>query len=306
MLFRSGLGAYAAGMYHLLTHGAFKALLFLGCGSVIIALHHEQDMRRMGGLKDKLPVTYWTFVVGSLALAGFPLTAGFFSKDDLLVSAWSSGSLGQVLTILGLLTALMTAFYSFRLVFVTFWGASRVDPHHAGHIHEPAQTVTVPLIVLAVLSVVTGYLGIPSFLEPVFSTGGEHAGGHGAAGVGVMLAATLMGLTGIAGAYYMYVLNPHLPDRLAQQWKSLYEGSLHKWYVDEAYDRLFVRPTFTAAAELWKRVDVAVIDGAVNGVARAIALGGWLLRLVQSGQTQHYALAMALGLAVIMTMFVIF
>ncbi len=306
MVMACGLGAYAAGMYHLLTHGAFKALLFLGCGSVIIALHHEQDMRRMGGLKDKLPVTYWTFVVGSLALAGFPLTAGFFSKDDLLVSAWSSGSLGQVLTILGLLTALMTAFYSFRLVFVTFWGASRVDPHHAGHIHEPAQTVTVPLIVLAVLSVVTGYLGIPSFLEPVFSTGGEHAGGHGAAGVGVMLAATLMGLTGIAGAYYMYVLNPHLPDRLAQQWKSLYEGSLHKWYVDEAYDRLFVRPTFTAAAELWKRVDVAVIDGAVNGVARAIALGGWLLRLVQSGQTQHYALAMALGLAVIMTMFVIF
>jgi NADH-quinone oxidoreductase subunit L len=140
MMMACGLGAYAAGMYHLLTHGAFKALLFLGCGSVIIALHHEQDMRHMGGLKDKLPVTYWTFVVGSLALAGFPLTAGFFSKDDLLVSAWSSGSLGQFLTVLGLITALMTAFYSFRLVFVTFWGPSRVDHHHASHVHEPSPS----------------------------------------------------------------------------------------------------------------------------------------------------------------------
>src|SRR5438128_6134455 len=136
MMMACGLGAYAAGIFHQLTHGAFKALLFLGCGSVIIALHHEQDMRKMGGLKDKLPVTYWTFVVGSLALAGFPLTSGFFSKDNLLVSAWSAGLLGQFLTVLGLVTALMTAFYSFRLVFVTFWGPSHVDPHHAAHIHE--------------------------------------------------------------------------------------------------------------------------------------------------------------------------
>ena len=162
-------------MYHLLTHGAFKALLFLGCGSVIIALHHEQDMRRMGGLKDKLPVTYWTFLVGSLALAGFPLTAGFFSKDDLLISSWSAGPLGQVLTICGLLTAGLTAFYSFRLVFVTFWGPSHVDPHHAGHIHEPSTTMTAPLMVLAVLSIVAGYLGIPAFLEPVFHGNGAAA-----------------------------------------------------------------------------------------------------------------------------------
>jgi NADH-quinone oxidoreductase subunit L len=306
MVMACGLGAYASGMYHLLTHGAFKALLFLGCGSVIIALHHEQDMRHMGGLKDKLPVTYWTFVVGSLALAGFPLTAGFFSKDDLLVSAWSSGPLGQVLTIFGLLTALMTAFYSFRLVFVTFWGPSRVDPHHAKHIHEPSRTITTPLLILAGFSILTGYLGIPSFLEPVFSSGHEGEGHHGAAGPGIMIVATVMGLIGIAAAYYVYVLNPHLPDRFAQQWKSLYQGSLNKWYVDEAYDRAFVRPTFTAASELWKQVDVTVIDGAVNGVARAIAWGGWLLRLVQSGQTQHYALAMALGAVVIFTMFVFF
>jgi len=303
MIMACGLGAYASGMYHLLTHGAFKALLFLGCGSVIIALHHEQDMQRMGGLKDKLPVTYWTFVVGSLALAGFPLTSGFFSKDDLLISAWSAGPLGQFLTILGLVTALMTAFYSFRLVFVTFWGPSHVDPHHAGHIHESPKTMTLPLIILAMLSIVTGYLGIPEFLGPMFET---HAGGaahEGGAGISIMIVATAMGLIGIAGAYYVYVLNPTLPDRFARQWQSLYRGSLNKWYVDEAYDRAIVRPTFYAATELWKRVDVNVVDGAVNGVARAIAWGGWLLRLLQSGQAQHYALGMALGAVVLVTMF---
>ena len=305
MVMACGLGAYSAGMYHLLTHGAFKALLFLGCGSVIIALHHEQDMRHMGGLKDKLPVTYWTFLVGSLALAGFPLTAGFFSKDDLLVSSWSAGPLGQVLTICGLVTAGLTAFYSFRLVFVTFWGKSHVDPHHAGHVHEPSTTMTAPLMVLAVLSIVAGYLGIPAFLEPVFH--GEGAGAHheGSAALDIMALATLMGLTGIGAAYYLYVLNPGLPDRLAQQWRAAYELSLHKWYIDEAYDRSFVRPTLSAAQGLWKHVDVAIIDGAVNGVARAVAWGGWLIRLTQSGQTQHYALGMTLGAVVILTVYLL-
>ncbi len=306
MTMACGLGAYTAGIYHLLTHGAFKALLFLGCGSVIIALHHEQDMRRMGGLRERLPVTYWTFVVGSLALAGFPLTAGFFSKDDLLVSAWSSGPLGQVLTILGLLTALLTAFYSFRLVFVTFWGSSRVDPHHAELVREPSRTMTVPLLILAILSILTGYLGIPSFLDPVFSAEEGGPPHHGGTAYGIMAAATLMGLLGIAGAYYVYVANPGLPDRLARQWQMAYRLSLNKWFVDEVYDRLFVSPTFAAANGLWQRVDVAVIDGAVNGVARAIAWCGWLLRLLQSGQTQHYALGMALGVVVILTVFLIF
>ncbi|ULA61406.1 MAG: NADH-quinone oxidoreductase subunit L [Nitrospira sp.] len=305
MVMACGLGAYSAGMYHLLTHGAFKALLFLGCGSVIIALHHEQDMRHMGGLKDKLPVTYWTFLVGSLALAGFPLTAGFFSKDDLLVSAWSAGPLGQVLTICGLVTAGLTAFYSFRLVFVTFWGKSHVDPHHAGHVHEPSTTMTAPLMVLAVLSIVAGYLGIPAFLEPVFHGEGTGAHHEGSAALGIMAVATLMGLTGIGAAYYLYVLNPGLPDRLAQQWRAAYELSLHKWYIDEAYDRSFVRPTLSAAHGLWKHVDVAIIDGAVNGVARAVAWGGWLIRLTQSGQTQHYALGMTLGAVVILTVYLL-
>ncbi|MCC6966957.1 MAG: NADH-quinone oxidoreductase subunit L [Nitrospira sp.] len=305
MVMACGLGAYSAGMYHLLTHGAFKALLFLGCGSVIIALHHEQDMRHMGGLKDKLPVTYWTFLVGSLALAGFPLTAGFFSKDDLLVSSWSAGPLGQVLTICGLVTAGLTAFYSFRLVFVTFWGKSHIDPHHAGHVHEPSTTMTAPLMVLAVLSIVAGYLGIPAFLEPVFHGEGGEAHHEGGAALGIMALATLMGLTGIGAAYYLYVLNPGLPDRLAHQWRAAYELSLHKWYIDEAYDRSFVHPTLSAAHGLWKHVDVAVIDGAVNGVARAVAWGGWLIRLTQSGQTQHYALGMTLGAVVILTVYLL-
>ena len=254
----------------------------------------------MGGLKNKLPVTYWTFVIGSLALAGFPLTAGFFSKDALLLSSWMSGGLGQVLTVLGLLTAMMTAFYSFRLVFVIFWGESRVDPHHAAHIHEPSKTMTVPLLIFAVLSILAGYIGIPEFLAPAFP--GSDSGGHheGPAAMGIMMAATAMGIIGIAAAYFVYVKSPGLPDRLAGQWQTLYQLSLNKWYVDEAYDRTVVEPTLRLADRLWKWVDVWVIDGAVNGVARAVAWGGWVTRLLQSGEAQNYALAMTVGAVVIL------
>jgi NADH-quinone oxidoreductase subunit L len=306
MVMACGLGAYTAGMYHLLTHGAFKALLFLGCGSVIIALHHEQDMRRMGGLKDKLPVTYWTFVIGSLALAGFPLTSGFFSKDDILVSAWSAGALGKGLAVAGLLTAGLTAFYSFRLVFVTFWGPSHVDPHHTGHVHEPSKTMTVPLMILAVLALLAGYLGIPQFLEPALpgpeGTGGHHEGG---AAAGIMIVATLLGLSGIAAAYLMYVKLPGLAESLANQWQGAYRLSFNKWYVDEAYDRAFVKPTFHLADRLWQKVDVGIIDAAVNGIARGVAWLGWILRLIQSGQTQHYALGMTLGAVLILTVYLL-
>ena len=307
MMMACGLGGYVEGIYHLLTHGAFKALLFLGCGSVIIALHHEQDMRYMGGLKDKLPVTYWTFVIGSLALAGFPFTAGFFSKDELLLAAWMSGGLGKTLTVLGLLTAMMTAFYSFRLVFVTFWGESRVDPHHAGHVHEPSKTMTVPLLILAVLSIVTGYIGIPEFLQQAFPHG-EAAGGHHGGAEAWMIggAATLLGLLGIALAYVLYVKSPGLPDQLSAKWQSLYQGSLNKWYVDEAYDKAFVEPTFEVADKMWKEVDVKVIDGAVNGVARGIAWSGWVTRLVQSGETQNYALAMTVGAVMILGVYLLY
>ena len=200
-----------------------------------------------------------------------------------------------MLTAFGLVTALLTAFYTFRLVFVTFWGPFRGDRHHGDHVHEPSYSMTVPLIILAVLSIVTGYVGIPDFLQPVFSREGGASLHEGSGATAIMVLATVMGLLGIAGAYYAYVLHPSLPERWARRWQTAYELSLNKWYADEVYDRLFVRPTFHAAVALWKRMDVATIDAAVNGVARAIAWGGWLLRLVQSGQAQHYALGMALG-----------
>jgi len=306
MMMACGFGAYVAGIYHLLTHGAFKALLFLCCGSVIIALHHEQDMRRMGGLKDKMPITYWTMLIGSLALAGFPLTAGFFSKDEILVSAWAAGGLGKMLALVGLVTAFMTAFYSFRLLFLAFWGASRVDPHHRDHIHETPPVMTVPLAILAVLSILTGYLGIPQFLAPVLPGPEGMAVPHAhPATAGILLVATLMGLGGIATAYLVYVKAPGLPDRLAQQWREAYALSFNKWYVDELYDRTIVRPTVALANGLWRIVDVEVIDAMVNGVASATVQWGRALRLVQSGEVQHYALAMALGAVAILGMYLL-
>ena len=305
MMMACGLGGYVAGIYHLLTHGAFKALLFLGCGSVILAVHHEQDMRRMGGLKDKMPVTYWTFIIGSLALAGFPLTAGFFSKDELLLAAWNAGALGQVLAVTGILTAGLTAFYSFRLVFVAFWGESRVDPHHADHVHEQPSVVTVPLLVLAVLSIATGYLGIPEFLQQAFP-GGEGGGHHVAAATGIMLAATLAGVLGIAAAYILYVKSPDLPERLMNQWHALYRGSLNKWYVDEAYDKAFVNPTFTLADRMWKKVDVAIIDNAVNGVARGFAWWGLDGPPDSNRRNAKLRLSMTMGAVIILTAYLLF
>ena len=306
MMMACGFGAYVAGIYHLLTHGAFKALLFLCCGSVIIALHHEQDMRRMGGLKDRMPITYWTMLIGALTLSGFPLTAGFFSKDEILLGAWSAGMLGKTLAVVGLVTAFLTAFYSFRLLFVAFHGGSRVDPHHTEHVHEPSLTMTVPLLILAALSILTGYLGIPQFIAPVLpGPEGITAPHEGPAAASVMLVATLMGLGGIATAYIVYVKSPGLPDRLAQQWREAYALSFNKWYVDEVYDRTIVLPTVALANGLWKIVDVGAIDGMVNGVGAATVLWGRALRLVQSGEVQHYALAMALGAVVILGMYLL-
>ena len=308
MMMACGLGAYVAGMYHLLTHGAFKALLFLGCGSVIIALHHEQDIRRMGGLKDRLPITHATMVIGSLALAGFPLTAGFFSKDEILAGAWAAGPLGKVLALVALLTVFLTAFYSFRLVFVAFWGSPRGDAEEVRHVHEPSLTMTVPLLILAFLSLATGYVQIPEFLAPVLSRlapAVTTAVPESAASLPLMVMAALLGIAGIVTAFIMYVRSPELPDRLAQQWRQAYELSFHKWYVDELYDKWFVRSTVNLARALWSGMDMAVIDGAVNGLAHTVWRTSRSLRLIQSGEVQHYALAMALGAVVMLGMYLL-
>jgi len=259
----------------------------------------------MGGLKDRMPITYWTMLIGALTLAGFPFTAGFFSKDEILVSAWSAGMLGKTLGVVGLATAFLTAFYSFRLLFVAFWGESRVDLHHGDRILESPPVMTVPLVILAALSIITGYLGIPTFIEPVLPGPGEMAVPHESpAAAGIMLLATLMGLGGIATAYIVYVKSPGLSDRLAQQWREAYALSFNKWYVDELYDRTIVQPTVALANGLWKVVDVGVIDAMVNGVGAATVLWGRALRLVQSGEVQHYALAMALGAVAILGLYV--
>ena len=306
MMMACGLGAYGAGIYHLLTHGAFKALLFLGCGSIIIALHHEQDLRRLGGLKDKLPITYWTFVIGSLALAGFPMTAGFFSKDEILAEAWAAGPLGRTLAILGLATAFLTAFYSFRLVFVAFWGTPRLGPQQAQDIREPSWTMTVPLVVLAGLAIVTGYMGIPEFLAPVLTNpAGAPLRPGGAAGFWIMAFSALLGISGIGLAYLFYVRSPSLPQKLARHWEHLYAGSRNKWYIDELYGAWFVRPTVEAANNLWQWIDVRVIDAAVNGLANGVALWSATLRLIQSGEVQHYALAMAFGAVAILGVYLL-
>jgi NADH-quinone oxidoreductase subunit L len=316
MMMACGLGAYVAGIFHLLTHGAFKALLFLCCGSVIHALSGEQDLRKMGGLKGHLPVTYRTFTIGALALAGIPPFAGFFSKDEILWKAFNAGSLGVILWFIGWVTAFMTAFYIFRLIFAVFHGSSRVEPHAAAHLHESPLVITLPLIILAGLSAVVGFAGIPAlhlnwiehFLSPVMAAPGGHTGDVGTTGLFIPLMAlsVLAGLGGWGLAYVFYVKQPSRPPKLAERFHGAYQLFLNKWYVDELYDRLFVRPTVHLAQRLWDALDVHVIDRIVNGVGRLTQTVAQLLRLIQSGQLQHYALMMVLGTFILMSIYLLF
>lgn len=299
MTMACGVGAYAAGIFHLLTHGAFKSLLFLAAGSVIHALGGEQDLRKMGGLKPAMPLTYWTFVVGAATLAGIFPFAGFFSKDAILLKAINGGALGRVFGWIGLVTVLMTAFYIFRLIFTVFHGPPRPQAQHA---HESPGVMSIPLLVLAVLSIVTGWLPIPQFLSPVFVTPAApimlESGVEEGEGL-LRILSMLGGTVGIVLAYLFYVRYPHFPVALARG--ILYQVSVHKWYVDEIYDRLLVRPTVNLANALWRRVDMEIIDGAVNGVADLTREWGMALRQIQSGQIQHYALYMAVGAFLMIT-----
>jgi NADH-quinone oxidoreductase subunit L len=313
-----GVGAFTAAIFHLMTHGFFKGLLFLDSGSVIHAVHDEQDMRRMGGLARKIPITYGTMLVGAVAISGIPPLAGFFSKDEILGEAFKNGFIW--VWAIGIVVAVLTAFYMFRLIGLTFWGESRVDPHVEPHIHESPPVMTIPLVLLAIPSVVLGLLiGLPlgnsligQWLRPVFE-GAEAALGRPEAqfqlfGIdGALLGASVaVAVIGVAAAWRLFGVEidglRRRPDfesvrGLSARVPFLYRASLNKWWFDDLYDLLFIRIGGRVAAACWW-FDREVIDGAVNGIGSVTRLSGRGLSRVQTGRVQNYALGIAIGLIV--------
>jgi NADH-quinone oxidoreductase subunit L len=285
MFLGEGVGAFSAGIWHVVTHAFFKALLFLGAGSVIHACSGEQDMRHMGGLKNKIPITFWTLVCAALAISGVPFTSGFFSKDAILSAAYQ---VSPWYYWIGTITAGMTAFYVWRAIFMTFFGEYR--GHHADHIHESPISMTGPLAVLAFLSLAGGLLfKIPSFLEPLF-------GAEGAEDMTLVAISSAAGLVGIGIAYWMYVVSPGIPDAIVGRFQGLYTLILNKYYVDEIYDATVVDPLIGgSSAVLWRIVDAGVIDGAVNGVGTQSRGMGMILRMLQSGSIRNYATWVVFG-----------
>jgi NADH-quinone oxidoreductase subunit L len=319
MFLACGVGAFTAGIFHLMTHAFFKALLFLGSGSVIHALSGEQDMRKMGGLKKRLPITFTTMFVATLAIAGIPGLSGFFSKDEILWKAFSSPHGHIALWAIGALAAGITAFYMFRLVFLTFFGSSRMDPQVEKHVHESPPSMTVPLMLLAVLSVVGGWVGMPAlignvfhlpnvfeeWLAPVFGHGAEgaaHGGAHPpvALELGLMGASVAVALCGIGLAYYLYRVRTEKPKQIAEAVPGLYDVVYNKYYVDEIYDIFIVRRIVDGSVWLWQAFDAAVIDGIVNGVASLVRGAGDRLRRVQTGVVGNYAFSLLLGAVLIL------
>ncbi len=302
MFLALGVGAFSAAIFHLMTHAFFKGLLFLAAGSVIHGMGGEQDVRRMGGLRRSMPVTHITFLVGTLAISGIPGFAGFFSKDQILYNAFASEHGSPLLWALGATAACLTSFYMFRLLVVTFYGQCRADEHVRQHIHESPPSMTLPLIVLAVLAAIGGYVGLPFGLgDPLAHFLAPTLGGHHGAHHPVVLETTLMGLSvaaaagGFAVVYLMYVASPALPERLATGFRRAYELLLNKYFVDEIYDAVIVRPVVALSGWLWRRFDVGVIDGLVNGTARGVITNGEWWRRWQTGNVQHYALSLFLG-----------
>jgi NADH-quinone oxidoreductase subunit L len=302
-----GVGAYSVGMYHLFTHAAFKALLFLCCGSVIVAMHHEQDIRKMGGLRTKLPFTYWTMVIGTLALTGFPLTAGYYSKDAIIEAAY----VGSTPVYLGTVFAVaLTAFYSWRLIFKTFHGEP-ADPHAYAAAHEPSWVMLVPLGVLAAGAILTGFpfenifagAGAEGFFRNSLKLASAASPSEEASPL-IAAVPTLMMAIGFAVAWLFYIRWPELPAALAKSQEPLYLFLLNKWYFDELYDWIFVRPAFWIGRLLWKGGDGWLIDGfGPDGIsARVLDVTRNVIRL-QTGYLYHYAFAMLIGLAAFVTWF---
>jgi NADH-quinone oxidoreductase subunit L len=312
MFLACGVGAYVAGMFHVLTHAFFKACLFLGSGAVIHALGGEQDVRRMGGLAPRLPVTYRTFLVATLALSGIPPLAGFFSKDAILAAAFAAHR--PILFAIGLFTAGLTAFYMFRLVSLTFYGEFRGTPEESKHLHEAPPTMVLPLVVLAFLSAVGGFVGLPEVfgeranriaaflapvIPPVFLPGRETETHHLPVSsewllIGVSVAVALAGLL-LAWKWYAKE-NGRPAAKLAASFPALYALVADKFRVDELYDVLFVRPFVWLARMLWKVIDVLLIDGVLNAGAFLVELTGDALRFLQTGNVRNYALTFLLGI----------
>ncbi len=318
MFLACGVGAFDAGIFHLMTHAFFKALLFLAAGSVIHAMGGEQDIRHMGGLSKKIQATYWTMLIATLAIAGAPLFAGFFSKDAILFRAFTvGGNGGHVLYAIGLLTALLTAFYMFRLIFLTFHGKQRYDEHHV-HVHESPWSMLGPLVILAVLSIFGGWFALPSFfggadyfanfLSPVFAAHEAEGLSEAAAHSLELTLAGVAVLTATAGfliAFWLYLKQPGKPEQLAKSLKGIYTTLYNKYYVDELYAAVVVRPLMWLSENvLWKIVDVEAIDGTVNGIAHGATAVGDTVRHTQSGNTRSYAVWVVVGaLAVIVILF---
>ncbi len=323
MFLAMGVGAFSAGIFHLMTHAFFKACLFLGSGSVIHGLHHAyhrahlhddpQDMRNMGGSRKKMPITFITFLVSTIAISGIPFFSGFFSKDEILW--WSFGSTRGhwLLWLLGAAAAGMTAFYMFRLVFMTFFGEQKTDARARDHIPESPFTITIPLMVLGFFALIGGYIGIPkilggvnrfdAFLAPVFEQAQHaneiHAHGTLATEYTLMAISVAIATVGIFIAWVMYIKNPELPAKFVARFSRAHKVVFNKWYIDELYDFLFVSPCKRLGTFLWRGFDVKVVDGVVNGCAWVIKGLGTGLRYTQSGYLYNYAMAMVVGVVVI-------
>jgi len=317
MFLACGVGAFGAGIFHLMTHAFFKALLFLGAGSVMHAMSGEQDMRRMGGLRRFIPWTYGTMFVATLAISGTPGFSGFFSKDEILQAARTGPYANSVIYVLGVLTAGLTALYMFRLLFMTFHGAPRFDPKKT-HVHESPRVMLAPLAVLALLSLAGGWWAAPhlvgglnyfdNFVKPVFAAGETSSSTEPYTGIGQSIAGVfgppvLAAFVGFLLAWWLYIRRPEAPKRLAESLRGPYRLVAGKYFVDELYSFLIVRPLLWVSTNfLWHVVDEETIDGLVNGVAREAGEFGDRLRHLNSGNTRTYASWVILGAVVLTTL----
>ena len=316
-----GVSAYSAGVFHLMTHAFFKALLFLAAGSVIIAMHHEQDMRNMGGLRKYMPITWITSLIGSLALIGFPGFSGFFSKDSIILAVGESQLPGaDIVYWMVMAGVFITAFYSFRMYFMVFHGEERMDAHTKEHLHETPWVVTVPLIILAFFSVVIGWVTIePMLFGEYFSKAisvteshdvmgrlGENFHGQFAMVLhGLMSLPFVLAMSGVGAAWYIYLKNPQIAETASQKFSFIYKMLDKKYWIDELYVKVFSDGSRGLGKSFWKVGDVAIIDGLViNGSAKAIGWFAGVIRNVQTGMLYHYAFAMILGLVGLLYLFV--